>query len=99
MVETVRWSPTAEASFHQVVAYLRATWSERDAQNFVRKTDSTIRMLRIFPGLSRKGRKGTREALVTKHNLMCFRIKGTELQIVGFWDTRQHPGKRRISEV
>ena len=99
MVEIVRWSPEAEARFHQVVAYLRTSWSEADAMRFVQRTDATIRMIMLFPGMSRKGSKGTREVLVTKHNIMVFRIKGSELQIVGFWDTRQHGSRRRIADV
>ncbi len=99
MVETVRWSPEAEARFHAVVAYLRAEWSEREAIRFVQHTDRSVRLMMLFPGMSRKGRKGTREVLVTKHNLMAFRLRGTELQIVGFWDTRQHPSRRRISKM
>lgn len=99
MVETVRWSPEAEARFHAVVAYLRAEWSERDAMRFVQRTDTMVKLMMRFPGMSRRGRKGTREVLVTKHNLMAFRVQGSELQIVGFWDTRQHPAKRRISKL
>ncbi|MCW5900081.1 MAG: type II toxin-antitoxin system RelE/ParE family toxin [Flavobacteriales bacterium] len=97
MVESIRWAPEAEAGFLQVIAYLRAEWSEREAMRFIQRTDTMVRMLMRFPGMSRKGRKGTREVLVTKHNIMCFRVKGSELQIVGFWDTRQHPRRRRIT--
>ncbi|MBK8500057.1 MAG: type II toxin-antitoxin system RelE/ParE family toxin [Flavobacteriales bacterium] len=99
MVESVRWSPEAEARFRAVVSYLRTNWSVRDAHRFMQRTDQAVRMIMRFPGMSRKGRKGTREVLVTKHNIMTFRIKKKELQIVGFWDTRQHPSRRRISEL
>jgi plasmid stabilization system protein ParE len=99
MVESVRWSPEAEARFLQVIAYLRSQWTEREATRFIERTDAMVRLLMRFPGMSRKGRKGTREVLVTKHNIMCFRVKGTELQIVGFWDTRQHPGGRSITPI
>lgn len=99
MVGTVRWSPTAEASFRQVIAYLQTNWSEREAADFVRRTDATVRLVCAFPGMSRKGRKGTREVLVTKHNVMCFRIEADELQIVGFWDARQHPRRRVIQKL
>ncbi len=97
MVERVRWSPEAEARFLEVIAYLRSEWTEREAMRFIQRTDDLVRMLVRFPGMSRKGRKGTREVLITKHNIMCFRVKRKELQIVGFWDTRQHPGRRRIT--
>ncbi|MBL7981741.1 MAG: hypothetical protein JNL52_07995 [Flavobacteriales bacterium] len=80
-----------------MIGYLRSEWSERDATRFIQRTDATVRMLMRFPGISRKGRKGTREVLVTKHNILCFRIKGDELQVVGFWDTRQHPRTRRTT--
>ncbi len=97
MVESVRWSPEAEARFIEVIAYLRSEWTEREALRFIQRTDAMVRMLMRFPGMSRKGRKGTREVLITKHNIMCFRLKGRELQVVGFWDTRQHPRKRRVT--
>jgi len=82
-----------------VIAYLRSEWTEREATRFIERTDAMVRLLMRFPGMSRKGHKGTREVLVTKHNIMCFRVKGSELQIVGFWDTRQHPRRRSISRV
>lgn len=99
MVESVRWSPEAEARFLQVIVHLRSEWTEREATRFIERTDAMVRVLVRFPGMSRKGRNGTREVLVTKHNIMCFRVKGSELQIVGFWDTRQHPRRRSISRV
>ena len=99
MVTSVRWSPEAEARFLQVIAYLRSEWSDREAERFIQRADATVRMLMRFPGLSRKGRKGTREILITRHNILCFRVKGSELQVVGFWDTRQHPGRRSIGRA
>jgi hypothetical protein len=43
---------------------------------FIQRTDAMVRMLMRFPNMSRKGRKGTREVLIAKHNILCFRVKG-----------------------
>ena len=54
MVESVRWSPEAEARFIEVIAYLRSEWTEREALRFIQRTDAMVRMLMRFPGISRK---------------------------------------------
>ena len=99
MVETIVWTQEAEDRFSQVVHYLRVQWTERVAADFVRKTHATLQRIKRFPQVGRPGKKGTREVLVTKHNLLVYRIQDGMIVVVGFWDTRQHHSRRRISRL
>jgi hypothetical protein len=37
---------------------------------------------------------GIYEALITKHNLLLFRIEGNRIELLTFFDTRQNPNKK-----
>lgn len=99
MVETIVWTKEAEDRFDQVVRYLRVEWTERVAADFVRKTHVTLQRIKRFPHAGRPGKKGTREVLVTKHNLLVYQLTDGMIVVVGFWDTRQHHSRRRIGKL
>ncbi len=95
MALKVIWLPKAEHNFQSVIDYLEGNWTIKEVQNFVQLTDKTIQYIKVFPRLFRKSkRKNVYEALITKHNLMIYQIRNNQIEILTFFDTRQHPKKK-----
>jgi len=89
------WLPKAEERFDKIIAYLKKNWSDNEVKNFVNNSNLVINQIRSNPELFKKSRKkGIREALITKHNLLLYRVVNDQIQILAFFDNRQNPNKK-----
>ncbi|MEO5572827.1 MAG: type II toxin-antitoxin system RelE/ParE family toxin [Bacteroidia bacterium] len=96
MVKEIRWTTEATDSFNRIIEYLLREWSEREVENFVTAVDKVIEYISNHPRMFRKtNRKNVREALVTPHNLLIYKIMPSHIDLLTFWDTRQHPKKKK----
>jgi plasmid stabilization system protein ParE len=95
MVKKVIWTPKAEKSFDTVIDYLEKHWSEREIIDFVERANTIINHIALFPLSYREaGVEDVREALITKQNLLLYRISGNKVYLLYFWDTRRNPLKK-----
>lgn len=95
MEKEIRWSEQAEITFFEVVEYLNQNWTQKEVDNFIDETYSVIELISKKPLLSRSsGLENYREILITKHNLLMYRIREEEIVLLSFFDTRQHPRKK-----
>ena len=93
----VSWTPTARLTYFRVLEYLDESWTKREIQNFVERTEKVLNQIVKDPELfeaSRK-KKNVRKGLITKHNTLYYRIKyqKNEIELIIFWDNRQNPEK------
>jgi plasmid stabilization system protein ParE len=96
MVKEIKWTPEAERTFESVINYLKIEWSEKEVASFVESTDTVIDYIAEYPYMFRRaGKKNIREALITPHNLLIYKILKHEIHLITFWDTRQHPRKKK----
>ncbi len=96
MVKKIKWNDAANKRFDEVTDYLQEKFSSRAAENFANLVYDRIEM--IVKGLT-VGRKSAKAKTVMilkidKHRQMYYRMHGTTLIIIDFWDTRQDPRKR-----
>jgi hypothetical protein len=42
------------------------------------------------------GKKGIHQVLITKHNLLIYRLNKDRIELLVFYDTRQHPKKKKL---
>jgi plasmid stabilization system protein ParE len=95
MAYKIIWLPTAEKRFNQVIVYLEKHWTAKEIETFIRKTNDVVAILSVSPLTFRKSTsKKIHEVLVTKHNLLLYRVKGKRVELLTFFDTRQHPAKK-----
>ncbi|TNE81311.1 MAG: type II toxin-antitoxin system RelE/ParE family toxin [Bacteroidetes bacterium] len=95
MAKEVVWSRQADKKFDQIIAYLRKDWSDKEVVSFVRSTYRIIELLEMGNIAFRSSSKrGIREVLITKHNLLIYRESEDRIELVTFYDTRQHPKKK-----
>ena len=95
MAKEIIWTPQAERTFAKVIKYLEEEWTEKEVEKFIVATENVKVHISQRPEMFRKSSKeGIHEALVTKHNLLLYKIKEKTIDLITFWDTRQHPKKK-----
>jgi plasmid stabilization system protein ParE len=95
MVKEIRWTPEALITFKRIITYLEENWTENEIERLISSTEKVIVFISQNPLMFRSsGVKNIREALITPHNLMLYKSKAKSIDILLFWDTRQHPRKK-----
>jgi plasmid stabilization system protein ParE len=96
VAKQIIWTPEAEATFEKVIAYLFEEWTEKEVQNFINSTYRVIAYISEHPLMFRKtNKRNVREALVTPHNLLVYKVYPERIDLITFWDTRQNPRRKR----
>jgi len=97
MAKEIIWTPRAEKTFNAVIAYLEKEWTEKEVKKFISETSRVIKLISEKPETFRKSIQiYIREAVITKHNLLIYRIKGENIFLLSFWATRKNPKKKKI---
>ncbi|SHH84419.1 type II toxin-antitoxin system RelE/ParE family toxin [Flavobacterium defluvii] len=93
----VIWAPQAKQDFWNNIDYLEAEWSERVAQNFIDKVNTTIELLKNDNVLFIKTNyKSVYKIVITKHISLYYRIENTNLELLRFWNTFQDTKKFKL---
>ena len=95
MAFKVTWTPHAEEDYKKVITYLKDTWTEKIALQFINKVEQRLSRLSIFPLTGIVSNKDTsiRCIVITKHNKLYYRLKNDTIEILSLFDTRQNPNK------
>ena len=98
MALDILWSPRAMDNFDKVLEYLQENWSEVVIKDFVFRIDKVIQLISEHPQMFKQvsSQNTTREAVVTKHNLLLYRMHKDQILIIAVFDTRQHPRKKKL---
>jgi plasmid stabilization system protein ParE len=95
MIRKVAISKTAERKLDELFSYLIENWSNKVKNDFIRKLDSSIEVIKnkpeIFPE-SKKG-KNLRKCVITKQTTLFYRFTSKQINVVTIFDTRQNPVK------
>jgi plasmid stabilization system protein ParE len=95
---TIVWTQKALKSYFVILDYLQNEWGNKVLQEFIVNIEHCLMQIKEYPKMhvSSEHYKSVRKAVVTKHNLLFYKIKPQkkEIELLIFWDTRQD-GKRR----
>ncbi len=95
MAKEINWTPEAEDTFEKVIVYLRTKWTEREVINFINSANRTISYISENPLMFRQSKKqNIHEAVITRYNLLLYRIKPKHIELLTFWDTHRNPKKK-----
>lgn len=90
-------SPLAENKLEEITDYLLAEWGNKVKQDFLSKLTSKIEQISLQPESCQKSKElgGIYKCVVTKQNTFYYRINSQKniLEVITFFDTRQHPTK------
>ena len=91
----VTWTRKADTSFNGVVDYLLDIWSVEIATKFVDEVDHTIELIVQNPEMFKVSQYDniSREAFITKHTTMFYRILDSSIEIEYFWGNFDDPEK------
>ncbi len=96
MVNKVKWNKAADKTFDLITDYLQEHHSNQSAINFANlvyfKIDQIEKGLTV--GRNSPKAKSVMILKLDRHKQMFYRLVGTTLTIVDFWDTRQDPKKK-----
>ena len=97
MVNKIKWNKAADKTFDDITAYLQEHHSTQSAMNFASLVYKKIDLIEKGLTVGRLSPKAKTVMVLKldKHKQMFYRLVGTTLTIVDFWDTRQDPKKRR----
>jgi plasmid stabilization system protein ParE len=98
MALSVIWSPRALENLHQVIEYLEMNWTDKVVKNFVLRMDTLVKLIGERPTLFKQisSKNPVREALITEHNLLLYRVYKNHIVLLAVFDTRQHPRKKKV---
>lgn len=88
------WTKQAEDSFNTTIDYLLEIWTAREANNFIDLVEAIIFKIEINPKLFKVSifDKESREAVVTKHTSMFYRLLNENtIEIEFFWNNYRNP--------
>ncbi len=95
MAYQIIWLPKAEERYGEIIDYLQQHWNDKVIADFIAKTNTKLLQIKVRPTMFRRSAKmNVYEALITKHNLVLYRINRKRIELLTFFDTRQHPNKK-----
>ena len=97
MALRIEWTQEAISNYNAIIDYLTEKWTEREAERFAEKVNATLRILATGKVRFRySAQKNIYEVLVSKQNLLVYRMNSENIQLLAFFDTRQHPKKKKV---
>lgn len=97
MAKEVIWSKRAIRSFDRIIDYLQVKWTEKEIVTLISNTNKVINQISTGVVQFRASNQlKIHEVLITKHNLLIYRVSSERIELLVFYDTRQHPKKKRI---
>jgi plasmid stabilization system protein ParE len=93
----VVWSGKAERSYFEIIDYLNNSWTEKEIQRFILRTDSVINKIIDNPQLFEQHKKDPRirRAVVHPTVILVYKISADNkiITLLTFWGTRRNPKK------
>ena len=96
MVKEVRWTKRSLDDFHKVITYLKKNWTQKEVDKFIESTEEIVAIISVNAHSFRVTDFNLHEALITKHNLLIYKVYEGHVIIVAIWDTRKNPNKRKL---
>ena len=90
MAKKIVWRKKAGGRFREITEYLKREWSVKVAEEFVEIVLKKVELLKVFPGMGKSSAKkpGMKKLVLTKHNMLVYRIKEDKIILLNIYDTR-----------
>jgi addiction module RelE/StbE family toxin len=93
MIYKINWTHKALQQLNNHVRYLEKHWTLKEINNFLNAVKEHETMLshqpEMFPLSSRH--EGYRKCIITKYIVIYYEIRGDQVLIQAFWDSRRNP--------
>lgn len=97
MALEILWSKKADNKFDRILDYLSAEWGERVTSAFVKKVYDFLDVLVEFPeiGTLENVERNIRGFVIVRQITIFYKVSGTSIILLNFFDNRQSPTKKR----
>lgn len=97
MALKIKWTKRAEKSFDNIVTFIENKWSEKSAEEFVKKTNRVLTQISEQPEIFEESeKKGIRKGLIARKTSVFYRIYQNYIRLLFFWDNRRDPNKLKL---
>ena len=88
-------SKRASRKLEKLLEYIETEWSTRIKNNFIKKLDRSLQIIKEKPESSPKSDRvsGLHKCVVTKQTTIYYKFDSKKLYVVTIFDTRQDPKK------
>jgi plasmid stabilization system protein ParE len=94
MALKIRWSKRAKYRYEEIIEYLSIYWTEKEIIAFIKRTDQVLNYIILNPHAYKAASgKSIRKAVIGKQNSLIYRVEGSYILLLTFWDNRQNPNK------
>jgi len=89
------WTKKADSSFNGIIDYLLDRWTVEIAASFFDLVEHTIQLIKKNPEMFKVSEydRQSREAFITKHTTMFYRVLKNTIEIEYFWGNFDNPEK------
>jgi plasmid stabilization system protein ParE len=90
MEKKISWTLQARSNIKGIINYLETEWSNRIAESFYDETSDRLQLIIAYPdiGIQSLTRPAWRKILITKHNILVYRIDSDIITVLNIIDTR-----------
>ncbi|MGM0532265.1 MAG: type II toxin-antitoxin system RelE/ParE family toxin [Bacteroidota bacterium] len=98
MAEQIIWAPLAKEDLENILKYLNDQWSAQTVIQFLDKIDHITHQIKINPYQYPLINKdlGIRKCVITKHNILFYRIYNNNIAVLRVYDVRQNPNELKF---
>jgi plasmid stabilization system protein ParE len=97
----IRWTTEAYFDFSEFTHFIKDSFGQSSANDFISKIDTVVNLLSISPRLGKiiHTQKQIRAFVISKQITMVYRIKLDNILILNLFDSRQNPDMLKVNEA
>lgn len=98
MALEIYWTQEAITTYNNVIEYLEDNWTEREILMFTNQVSNTLNLLAKGNVVFRQSvKRSYNETLITKHNLLIYRIVNQRVELITFGIPVSTPARKKCS--
>ena len=94
MISNIVWSPKARKTYYDVIYYLLKNWTDKEVQNFIKRSEIVLNHIGqnylLYPYSTQEN---VYRAVINRQISLFYRTKGSNVELLIFWDNRLNPKK------
>lgn len=97
----IRWTTEAYFDFSVITHFIKDSFGQTSADDFISKIDTVVNLLSIFPQLGKiiHTQKQVSAFVISKQTTVVYRIKLDSIIILNLFDNWQDPDMLRVNEA
>ena len=98
MIRDIIWSPRSKRDYIKLIDYLTEEWGQRSSEKFKKRLQKRLHQISVNPMLYPESNAGmsVRRCVIAKQITLYYRLKLHKVELITFFDTRQHPSKKNL---